>query len=250
MYDADTVRRAFRLADEGLTQQAVADTLGVGQSTVGRWLRAGLASVTSSPLRSRATSACPESCAVVAQAPANRYAYLLGQYLGDGTIVQTRNGVSRLFITCCASYPDIVDECSAAVRAVLPHNRVWHRPRDGAIDVSCYSAHLPCLFPQHGPGRKHERHIALATWQEEIALVLHPDRFLRGLIHSDGCRTVNRVRNSTGREYGYVRYQFANRSDDIRRLYTDACDRLGIEWRSMKRHDISVARQASVARLD
>lgn len=238
------------LADEGLTQQAIADALGIGQSTVGRWLRAGLDAVVSSPMRARASSGCPLSCGVVERSPQDRYAYLLGQYLGDGTIVHTRRGVARLFITCCAEYTDIIDECSGALQAVLPHNRVWQRPRKGAVDVTCYSRHLPCLFPQHGPGRKHQRPIVLSPWQEQVALDRHPDLFVRGLIHSDGCRTVNRVRNATGREYAYVRYQFTNRSDDVRGLFTRACDRLGIDWRPMKSDDISVARRGSVARLD
>jgi hypothetical protein len=38
-------------------------------------------------------------------------------------------------------------------------------------------------------------------------------------------------------------------SDDIRRLYTDALDRLGVEWTS-HRYDISVARKASVALME
>jgi hypothetical protein len=32
--------------------------------------------------------------------------------------------------------------------------------------------------------------------------------------------------------------------------FCDACDKLGIEWRVMNERNISVARQASVARLD
>lgn len=48
---------------------------------------------------------------------------------------------------------------------------------------------------QRGPGRKHERRIALACWQQEI-VERHPDAFARGLIHSDGWRTVNRFKTS------------------------------------------------------
>ena len=50
--------------------------------------------------------------------------------------------------------------------------------------------------------------------------------------------------------YEYPRYNFSNRSDDIRKIFCDACDLLGIEWRVMNWWDISVARRASVARLD
>jgi hypothetical protein len=51
--------------------------------------------------------------------------------------------------------------------------------------------------------------------------------FLRGLIHTDGWRGVNRVRVK-GRWYAYPRYQFSSRSDDIRRLFTDGCERVGV----------------------
>ncbi|MFI9836970.1 helix-turn-helix domain-containing protein [Nonomuraea sp. NPDC051941] len=51
----------------------------------------------------------------------------------------------------------------------------------------------PHLFPQHGPGKKHERPIVLEPWQREIVSA-HPGRFVRGLIHSDGWRGTNRVR--------------------------------------------------------
>ena len=79
--------------------------------------------------------------------------------------------------------------------------------------------HWPDLFPQMGPGRKHERPIVLAPWQREI-VDAHPWPFVRGLIHSDGCRTVNRfkTRLPSGRvaEYAYPRYFFSNLSADIR----------------------------------
>jgi hypothetical protein len=39
-------------------------------------------------------------------------------------------------------------------------------------------------------------------------------------------------------------------SADIRGLFCDACDRLGIAWRRMNARNISVARRAAVARLD
>jgi hypothetical protein len=45
-----------------------------------------------------------------------------------------------------------------------------------------------CLFPQHGPGRKHERPIVLAGWQQSITR-RHPKQLIRGLIDSDGCRS-------------------------------------------------------------
>ena len=57
--------------------------------------------------------------------------------------------------------------------------------------------HWICLFPQHGRGPKHLRQIALEPWQEHL-VTQHSGQFRAGLIHSDGCRCVNRVK---GHEY-------------------------------------------------
>ena len=189
-------------------------------------------------------------CPLVTAAPPAAYAYLLGQYLGDGHIVRCRKEVYRLEVACCRLYPAIIEECHTAISAVLAANHVGRRLRPGIVAVGVYSRHLPCLFPQHGDGMKHTRPIVLEPWQSRIALDQHAELFLRGLIHSDGCRGVNTVRNRTGKQYSYPRYQFSNRSDDIRDLFCEACDRVGAEWRRMNRWTISVARRYSVARLD
>jgi hypothetical protein len=76
-----------------------------------------------------------------------------------------------------------------------------------------------------------------------------PGSFLRGLIHTDGWRGTNRV-HLKGKYYQYPRYQFSNRSDDIRKLFTDACDKVGVEWRPWTRYHVSVAKRESVAILD
>lgn len=68
-------------------------------------------------------------------------------------------------------------------------------------------------FPQHGPGRKHLRSIILSDWQLDLTHA-HPGALIRGLIHSDGCRVLNRFRTKlpSGRvaEYEYVRYSWPN----------------------------------------
>ncbi len=78
---------------------------------------------------------------------------------------------------------------------------------------------------------------------------MHPEALLRGLIHSDGWRGTNSV-VVRGKRYAYPRYNFSNASADIRRIFCDACDAVGVEWRVMNARNISVARRASVARLD
>jgi hypothetical protein len=148
-------------------------------------------------------------------------------------------------------WPLIILLCADAMEKVLPGNRVsiyCPDPRSRCVVVSVHSNHLACLFPQHGPGVKHLRRIVLTRWQKEIVQA-RTELFLRGLIHSDGCRFTNRVRVA-GKTYEYPRYNFTNVSDDIRGLFTDGCDRLGVEWRRMNARNISVARRDSVARLD
>jgi len=84
----------------------------------------------------------------------------------------------------------------------------------------------------------------LADWQE--AIVDHvPAPFVRGLIHFDGCRILNWVNDTA-----YPRYHFSNASADIRDLFGEACDRLGVEWRYHNARNLSVARRKSVAILD
>ncbi len=121
-------------------------------------------------------------------------------------------------------------------------------PKIGCTSVQSYSKHWPCLLPQHGPGMKHQRLIALVHWQQDVVDEF-PGDFLRGLFHSDGCRVDNRVvRNE--KEYHYSRYMFTNKSADIMRLCQESLDRLGVRWRMCSSVQLSVARREAVAELD
>jgi hypothetical protein len=178
------------------------------------------------------------------------YAYLLGLYLGDGIISKHPKGVFRLRIFLDRRYPGIVAESAAAISILVPNNRVTTvRSAECNMDVpGAFSQHWPCVFPQHGPGLKHHRPIVLEAWQREI-VDRYPWRFLRGLIQSDGCRSINTIRHPK-KTYRYPRYEFDNRSDDIRGLFCEYCDRVGVEWRRMNRWAISVARRESVELMD
>lgn len=180
------------------------------------------------------------------------YAYLLGLYLGDGHITLGRREVYALSIMCCDDWPGLLVAAKVTMSAVMPTSGVFCVQRIGCTEVKSTSKHWPCLFPQHGPGRKHERTIELTPWQREI-VAKYPGLFARGLFHSDGCRVTNRIRRSLAdgdHWYEYPRYLFSNESTDILGLCGQALDQLGIAWRFSRRNVISVARREAVARLD
>ncbi|WP_405106241.1 transcriptional regulator [Micromonospora sp. NBC_01405] len=174
------------------------------------------------------------------------YAYLLGLYLGDGHLVTTAR-IPVLRIYCANVWPGLIDACEASMKAVLAA-KVQRVQQQGCVSVQSYGLHWPCLLPQHGPGKKHERPIVLADWQREI-VTAHPGDFVRGLFHSDGCRFANRV-TAHGRAYVYPRYMFTNESADIMGLCQWALCLLGVAWRMNRRNSLSVARREAVAALD
>jgi len=188
-----------------------------------------------------------QSCAVCGGDPLTlpqaAYGYLWGLYLGDGCISTYPRQVFRLRIVCANAYPGLVQRCESAMAEVLP-NKVSRTPKIGCTEVAAYSKHWPCLFPQHGPGRKHERKIELTGWQQEL-VDRDPRPLVRGLLHSDGCRVLNWVNGTP-----YPRYHFSNVSADIRGIFGRACDQLGVEWRPNNFCNLSVARRGSVALLD
>ncbi len=170
------------------------------------------------------------------------YAELLGLYLGDGHISEyARTQRLRLFLD--ARYRTIVDETDALLRRCFPQNPVgrvlFH---EGLKPRPVYCGHLSCLFPQHGPGKKHDRAIVLESWQQD-RVTAAPWAFLRGCIRSDGCVFVNRA----GR-YEYLSYGFANHSSDILDLVEATCLGQGMRPRRYARA-IRLNRREDVARL-
>jgi hypothetical protein len=177
--------------------------------------------------------------------PAPEYSYLLGMYLGDGCLSERPRGVFQLRISCDGKYPGIIKECCAAIESLMPGQHAYVQPlKSRAVEVSLHSKHWICLFPQHAPGRKHERHIELVPWQKDLVNQVH-ERFLRGLIHSDGCRVVANDRGVMS-----VRYHFSNRSEDIKKLFCDSLDALEIPWTRPCNKQIAIYRKAATARLD
>jgi len=164
-------------------------------------------------------------------------------YLGDGMVSAGRRDVWRLRITLDARYPGIIARTSDAIASIVGRP-AGSTIRPGCLEVSSYWKHWICLFPQHGVGPKHERKISLAPWQVDIVHRAEP-AFLAGLIHSDGCRCLNRVKGRL-----YPRYFFSTLSIDLRTLFVETCSSLGIETRQAGSRNIAVSRRESVVTLD
>ncbi len=127
---------------------------------------------------------------------------------------------------------------------LMPTQRAGVVNRVGCVDVYLLSKHWPCLFPQHGPGKKHHRRIALEPWQQAL-VDKETEEFVMGLIHSDGCRVIANDRGVMS-----VRYHFSNMSEDIIGLFTAALDALDIPWTRSSKKIVSIYRKAATARLD
>ncbi len=149
-------------------------------------------------------------------------------------------------------WPGLIDAAVEAMSAVSGRP-AFHVRRKACQEVKGYWKHWPCVLPQHGPGRKHERPIVLEPWQLRV-VGQHAGSLLRGLFHSDGWRGTNvAVKHDPHGSivrYRYPRYEFTNKSDDIRGICTVALDLLGIAWRRNGAYRIAVSRREAVAALD
>lgn len=252
MRTIEEVERVLELATRGLNPCQISRETRIPRATVRDWCR-GKIPTGRRPLAGNRVGSCPE-CGhpnhEFDELPQAQYSYLLGLYLGDGYISRSHRGVFRLRIVLDRRYPGIIRECARAMATVMPSSKVgiFAQKHMNADEVSSYSRAWPCLFPQHGPGRKHLREIRLMDWQQRL-VDRHPEPMLRGLIHSDGCYSVNTIKHPK-KTYVYPRYLFSNRSDDIRRIFCETCDRLGIAWRAMNQFEISVAQRESIALMD
>lgn len=245
-------QNALELIKAGVNDCEVGRRLGIPRGTVRDW-RVGLAAGSGGRTKEwsgRRTGTCFRCDGGWIDDEA--YAYLLGIYLGDGCLSPHPRGVFRLRIACDLKYPEIIDEIATHIVIVRGVDKVGFALKEGCVDVNAYWKHWPCVFPQHGPGRKHERRIELEPWQRAIAYAF-PKALVRGLIHSDGNRHINPITRrfpSGVKHYRYSRYMFTNASTDILAIFADALDLLGVRWTRTTPRIISVARREDVAFLD
>jgi Homeodomain-like domain len=231
---------ALDLVAQGVNDCEISRRLGVPRETVRDWRAPRYVPNDDARPRNRwVCFRCWRPTSLVLYTPAD-YAELLGLYLGDGHITQMARA-QRLRLMLDAKYPTIVDDAADLIARVVPWNDVGRQfPHEGRmVTLFAYHRHWSCLFPQHGPGKKHERPIILEPWQEGLVEAA-PWALLRGLIRSDGCVYINR----TGK-YEYESYEFANCSKGILELFVATCASVGVECRRYDRH-ARIYRRASV----
>jgi hypothetical protein len=256
MHPEATVASVLRLRQAGLNNCEISRRTGVSRPTIRDWVNGRVPHSYRPP-----DSRTPQGSDRCRQCGGDDhglddfgadYVHLLGLYLGDGAISAHRRQVYRLRVTLDVRYPGIVRECETVMKAVVTRNRVSRQLRK----CNCYEVHSywkgwPCVFPQHGPGKKHSRPIFLADWQQKLA-ERWPEQLLKGLIQSDGCRVINTGRGG----WRHPRYAFSNVSTDITSIFCSACDCLGLHWTASfptnERAAVSiyVSRKADVAKLD
>ena len=234
------------LCSAGLSDYRVAEITGIPRGTVLRWRRRNAA-----PHASVKTVEAEKW--QITDEPA--YVYLLGCYLADGHITLKPPHCWTLRISCDRKYHGIIDETRGAMALTFPDRRISQiQSSTGASDiVGVGHPAIGRAFPQHGPGRKHLRPIVLEEWQSRLTHK-HPEALIRGLIHSDGCRVINRFKTKlpSGRvaEYSYVRYFFSNLSKDIREIFIEHCELLGIRVTQSNHRNLTVSHRHSVAKLE
>ena len=192
MYSSDVRLHALALMGRGVSLRSISMSTGISRATLHDWREHPEISVSPRAVCSRcaANPTLPE--------PQADYAYLLGLYLGDGCISLAGardKKVWKLRIMCADAWPGLLLECERAMSCVRPASKVSTRQNVGCVEVMSSSRHWPCLFPQHGPGRKHLRKIELQPWQRTIVMA-NPGRF------AAGCSTLTVVAGLTG--YGHI----------------------------------------------
>lgn len=159
MHTLQVRREALELLSTGLSLNAVSKRMGVSRTALREWQLLP-------DLRGRALApGCPLGCDGAAPGVfGSDYSALFGFYLGDGCLSTARTHFV-LRVSCDATYPGIIADITQCIEAVHPGAGVCHVPAPGVVVVQNCWKHWPCLFPQHGAGRKHERVLGMQSWQ-------------------------------------------------------------------------------------
>ena len=174
------------------------------------------------------------------------YVSCLGMYFGDGCISKCpRTYHLRIFQD--AQYTNLVEKQVFLLEKLLPSNKVSFHTRVNCTTISVYSNKLPHLFPQHGPGPKHLRNLALTKIQEKL-VEQYPKEFLWGLWITDGSRYLTRIKKSD-KIYEYPTYAFKNKSKQLRTMFIESCQRLDLKPTS-NREIVTCYKRKDVRKLE
>src|SRR5689334_5710425 len=147
MRPREDVLRARELSLERLSISQIAREVEVSRPTVRAWLSGDRE-------RSPECERCGHPPHDFEALPPREYAYLLGVYLGDGTISAGRRRCYRLRIFMDSRYPRIIGEVVTAMRAVMPPSiaKIQAKPPHNLVEINSYSNAWPCLFPSTARG--------------------------------------------------------------------------------------------------
>jgi len=146
------------------------------------------------------------------------YSYILGLYLGDGCIdILSRTLRLRIFLD--AKYVHLNNYVEEMLKIFFYKSKITrYNHGDNCICFAVNCKELKNIFPQMGPGRKHNREIKLSQWQTQN--IMHSE-LLMGLFHSDGCFYVSDDRDN---------YNFSNRSVDIHNIFQNSCTYFNVKY--------------------
>lgn len=186
MHAETTYDGVVALLSVGLSDYEIARRTGVPRATVRNWR------IAATPPARLIRSRLAETWRVNDE---GAYCYLLGVYLGDGTVCCRRGFTPWLQVVNDCLYQQISQEVCRAMEATFPgvRSHAYRWSIRGSVGLTVRHPGILKAFPQHGPGRKHLRRIQLDHWQRDLTHK-HPASLLRGLIHSDGCRVKNRFK--------------------------------------------------------
>lgn len=158
MHPQHEVEAVQRLITRGWNDSQISRVTGVNRTSVREWRHLGPPGS-----RRRRRGSCPRCDDAPVDEPA--YGYLLGLYLGDGYISRDPR-TYRLRIIQDARYPELIRLAERTIARVRGESRSAATVRrTGCVEIYSYWQNWPCLFHQHGPGRKHRRRIVLEDWQ-------------------------------------------------------------------------------------
>jgi len=165
------IRAVLELQARGCTDRETSSRTDVPINTIRTWRNHGLPKTAARGLNAvEVCGGCGSDPHDFKRLPADTYAYLLGVYLGDGCLMPVGSSWSPR-IALDEAYPGIIHSCCDAIEILRGGRRPKLRPDSRGqrcVRIESMWKQWGCLFPQHGPGRKHTRRIELADWQRDI----------------------------------------------------------------------------------